>query len=145
MARFPTRENDIYAAASELWHGLFARQDIFPDPPVGVVDIRNMFFAYEAKATEYQVARSAEKQAQAAFRSAMAQLQQAMRRDYTWAEGYVENDADKLALLNWGPRKKPEPETVPETAAETAPAAEAEVESESADDESAETTEEADK
>ena len=104
MARFPSKEADVFALAQEMMSGLAANAAVYPSPPVTVAEVATAFSAYLTAKNAAIAAQAAAEQATAAKDDALQTLTDGMRADLRYAENTVNFDDDQLKLIGWGGR-----------------------------------------
>ena len=105
MARFPSREAEVFALAQGMMSGLAANAAVYPSPPVTVAELGAAFGAYMTANSAAVAAQAAAEQATAAKDEALQTLTDGMRADLRYAENTVNFDDDQLKLIGWGGRK----------------------------------------
>ena len=105
MARFPSKEADVFALAQEMMSGLAANAAVYPSPPVTVAELGAAFGAYMTANSAAVAAQAAAEQATAAKDEALQTLTDGMRADLRYAENTVNFDDDQLKLIGWGGRR----------------------------------------
>ena len=105
MARFPSKEAEVFALAQQMMSGLAANAAVYPSPPVTVAELGAAFGAYMTANSAAVAAQAAAEQATAAKDDALQTLTDGMRADLRYAENTVNFDDDQLKLIGWGGRK----------------------------------------
>ena len=105
MARFPSKEAEVFALAQEMMTGLAANAAVYPSPPVTVAGLGAAFGAYMTANSAAVAAQAAAEQATAAKDEALEALTDGMKADLRYAENTVNFDDDQLKLIGWGGRK----------------------------------------
>lgn len=104
MARFPSKEAEVFALAQEMMTGLATNAAVYPSPPVTVTELATAFSAYLSAKNAAVAAQAAAEQATAAKDDALQTLTDGMRADLRYAENTVNFDDDQLKLIGWGGR-----------------------------------------
>jgi len=107
MARFPKREAEVAALASEMINGLTENTDDFPAPPLTVESLQASLDEYRRLHETAVVAKSAAAEAFDAKDKALESLSEDMRLVLHYAEHAVKQDEVKLQALGWDVRKTP--------------------------------------
>ncbi len=105
MPRFPSRESDVAALATEIINGLRNHAEDFPAPPLGVEDLQASLDAYMVT---HEAAVEAQGAAAEAFDDkdeALQSLIDGMRAVLRYAEDATQYHDGKLKKLGWGARK----------------------------------------
>jgi len=105
MARFPSKEAEVFALAQEMLTGLGANAAVYPSPPVSVADLGAALSAFVTAKNAATAAQAAAEQATATKDEALQTLVDDMKADLRYAENTVDFDDDKLKLIGWGGRK----------------------------------------
>lgn len=105
MARFPSKEAEVFALAQEMIAGLNANAAIYPSPPVSVGDLGASFGTYMTARNAATAAQAAAEEATATKDEALEAMADNMKADLRYAENTVDFDHDKLKLIGWGGRK----------------------------------------
>ena len=113
MASFPRTEPEIMSLATTMGVGLAGNVDIYPAPPVAVVDLGNLSQAYATAKNAAVAAQAAAEQATADKEAALAALIDGMKSDLRYAENTVEYDNEKLLLIGWSGRRPKTPLVAP--------------------------------
>jgi hypothetical protein len=107
MARFPNREADVAALASDLAHGLTQYAEDFPAPPVTPEDIKTALEAYVSAREKAVAAQGVAAEAFDVKNDALDDLIDNMKAAIRYAEDAVDYDDAKLKLIGWGGRRPP--------------------------------------
>ncbi len=107
MARFPSREADVAALASQLITGLTEAADDFPAPPRAPADLQAALEIYRTAREAAAVARSTAEEEKDVKDDALDNLIDDMRAVLRYAEDAVDGDNAKLEALGWSGRSKP--------------------------------------
>jgi len=102
MARFPTKEADVFALTQEMMSGLAANVAVYPSSPATVTDLATAFSAYLSAKNAAVAAQAAAEQATAAKDDALQRLTDGMKADLRYAENTVNFDDDQLKIIGWG-------------------------------------------
>ena len=105
MARFPSKEAEVFALGQEMLSGLSANAAVYPSPPVTVAELGAAFGAYMTANSAAVAAQAAAEQATTTKDEALQTLTDGMRADLRYAENTVNFDDDQLKLIGWGGRK----------------------------------------
>jgi hypothetical protein len=105
MARFPSKEAEVFALAQQMMSGLAANVAVYPSPPVTVAELGAAFGGYMTANNAATAAQAAAEQATAAKDDALQTLADGMRADLRYAENTVNFDDDQLKLIGWGGRR----------------------------------------
>jgi hypothetical protein len=93
--------------------GLNDNVDVYPAPPVTVVQLANLSQAYSAAHNAAVAVQAAAEQATTDKDVALAALVDGMKSDLRYAENTVDYDNDKLRLIGWAGRKPRTPLSPP--------------------------------
>jgi hypothetical protein len=107
MSRFPRREPEVAALASQMITGLTEQAEDFPTPPIGIEQLQASLANYKRTLEAAVVAQTS---AAAAFEvkdDALDVLKDEMQLVLRYAEHAVSNDELKLGALGWGTRREP--------------------------------------
>jgi len=104
MARFPSREAEITAAAVKLIEGLTDNPEIFPSPSVPPDELAVTLQRYRDAAEAAAKATAAARDAYSLKDDALEDLTDQMRSDYKYAESVAGRDEGKLLLVGWAAR-----------------------------------------
>jgi hypothetical protein len=107
MARFPSRESDVAALASQMITGLTEEAETFSAPPRAPADLEASLEAYKSAQEAAVVARSAAAEAKDIKDDALDRLIDDMRAVLRYAEDTVNGDGAKLQALGWSGRSDP--------------------------------------
>jgi len=107
MRRFPNREAEVAALASEIIFGLRENVDDFPSPPVSVEELQAFLDAYTRAHEDHVVAQGAAAEATSAKGEALEDLADAMKGVLRYAEHAVGSDDSKLRKIGWRGRREP--------------------------------------
>jgi len=105
MARFPSKEAEVFALSQEMLSGLSANAAVYPSPPVTVAELATAFGTYLSAKNAAVAAQAASEQATTTKDEALQTLTDGMRADLRYAENTVNFDDDQLKLIGWGGRK----------------------------------------
>ena len=103
--KFPHAEAEILALSQKMSAGFLSNSDIYPAPPIGVLDFDERINTYVAARDAAVLAHGDAMRATEAKDQALTALVDVMKRNLRYAENTVNyNDAD-LEVLGWsGPR-----------------------------------------
>ena len=107
MGRFPSREAEVAALASEIVFGLRENVDDFPSPPVGADELQAILEAYRTAHEVTVRTQGAAAEATHDKDEVLEQLTDAMRGVLRYAEHAVKSDDAKLKSIGWQGRKDP--------------------------------------
>ena len=113
MATFPKAESEVMTLATTMGVGLAQNVEVYPAPPVAVVDLGNLSQAYAAAHNAAVAAQAAAEQAVTDKNAALAALIDGMKSDLRYAENTVDYDNDKLLLIGWSDRRPKTPTPPP--------------------------------
>jgi hypothetical protein len=106
MARFPSREAEVAALASEIINGLTENAEDFPAPPLGAAELQAKLDAYRKAHEAAVLIQSKAAEAFDLKDEALASLSDDMRLVLQYAEHAVKDDEVKLQALGWDVRKQ---------------------------------------
>ena len=117
MPQIPTKETELIAQAGDTLRGLNDHTTEFPDPPAGSVVLGPLMNAYTTKTNEINEAEQEYRDAIAQKNVLLGQIRDCLVKDLRYAEriAKADNDPNLLYLVNWAPRKQPEPVPPPGT------------------------------
>nr|VFJ45615.1 MAG: Fibronectin type III domain-containing protein [Candidatus Kentron sp. FM]VFJ49442.1 MAG: Fibronectin type III domain-containing protein [Candidatus Kentron sp. FM]VFK20008.1 MAG: Fibronectin type III domain-containing protein [Candidatus Kentron sp. FM] len=111
--KFPTTEGEILALARAMSKGLQDHSDIYPSPPVNVLDFNAAMDAYLAANDAAMAARAQAKYATEAKGEALTAFVGIMKKNLRYAENTVNYDDGDLALIGWSGRRPATPLEAP--------------------------------
>ena len=106
MARFPSREAEVAALASEMINGLTEHAENFPAPPIGVAELQARLDAYRNAHEAAVLVQSSAAEAFDVKDEALRSLSDDMRLVLKYAEHAAKEDEVKLQALGWDIRKR---------------------------------------
>jgi len=113
MATYPTEEAKILILAQEMSSGLKANSNIYPAPPINVLDLDEALTAYVNARDAATAAYSAAERATATKQQALSTLNDKIKTNLRYAERAVDFDDAKLKAIGWGGPKEPTPLAAP--------------------------------
>ena len=116
VRRFPRKEADVAALASQIVSGLTEKADDFPLPPLDPAELQLALDAYKRKHEAVVQARAALAEAVAEKAEALGSLIHGMKAELRYAEYAAKHEEAKLKRLGWRGRKEPTPMPVPRPA-----------------------------
>nr|VFJ44093.1 MAG: Fibronectin type III domain-containing protein [Candidatus Kentron sp. FM]VFJ44523.1 MAG: Fibronectin type III domain-containing protein [Candidatus Kentron sp. FM]VFK05985.1 MAG: Fibronectin type III domain-containing protein [Candidatus Kentron sp. FM] len=111
--KFPSAEGDILFLGRAMSKGFLEHSDIYPAPPVGVLDFDAAMNAYLTAKDTAEAARAQAKHATEAKDEALATFVGNMKTNLRYAENTVNYDDGDLALIGWSGRQPATPLEVP--------------------------------
>lgn len=106
MGRFPRREADVAALASQIVTGLTENAEDFPSPPRSVDELQASLDAYIRLLETAVVAEGAAAEAYDEKDDALLSLTEDMKLVLSYAENTAKKDPAKLTALGWEGRKQ---------------------------------------
>ena len=106
MGRFPRREADVAALASQIVTGLTENAEDFPSPPRSVDELQASLDAYIRLLETAVVAEGAAAEAYDGKDDALLSLTEDMKLVLSYAENTAKKDPAKLTALGWEGRKQ---------------------------------------
>ena len=107
MARFPRKESDVAALASQMITGLKEHAEEFPAPPRSVEQLEASLSEYRGMLEAAVIASAAASEAYEDKTEALETLVEDMKLVLGYAENTMKNDPTKLKNLGWDGRKDP--------------------------------------
>ena len=106
MGRFPRREADVAALASQIITGLTENAEDFPSPPRTVDELQASLDSYKRMLEAAVVAEGAAAEAYDEKDDGLESLTEDMKLVLSYAENATRNDPAKLTALGWDGRRQ---------------------------------------
>ncbi len=107
MARFPRREAEVAALASQIVNGLTEEAEVFTTPPISIEQLQTSLDNYRRLQEAAVIAQASAAEAFDAKDEAFETLKSEMQLVLSYAEHVVGSDPVKLGALGWGVRSEP--------------------------------------
>jgi len=107
MARFPRREAEVAALASQMINGLTEQAENFPAPPISIEQLQASLDNYQRMLEGAVIAQTTAAEAFEVKDDALDNLKDEMQLVLRYAEHAAASDDVKLGALGWGARREP--------------------------------------